>query len=83
MSNELYIVLDESEAIHDKNNYFIIGGYATKDLHQVKSKCKKIEEKIRNNYTKYYDNIKEIKGNNIKPKDISRYFGYIFKKRDP
>lgn len=47
-----YIVLDESGAMHLKNErFFVIGGFITNDLHKVKSVHKRIEKivKIRKN----------------------------------
>lgn len=43
-----YIVLDESGAMHLKNErYFIIGGFMTQELHKVKSLHKRIEKRIK------------------------------------
>lgn len=43
-----YIVLDESGAMHLKNErYFIIGGFITKELHRVTSIHKRIEKEIK------------------------------------
>lgn len=43
-----YIVLDESGAMHLKNErYFIIGGFITRELHKVTSFHKQIEEEIK------------------------------------
>ncbi|MBE6161395.1 MAG: DUF3800 domain-containing protein [Firmicutes bacterium] len=43
-----YIVLDESGAMHLKNErYFVIAGFITKELHKVTSKHKKIEAEIK------------------------------------
>ena len=47
-----YIVLDESGAMHLKNErFFVIGGFITKDLHKIKSCHKKAERivKLRKN----------------------------------
>lgn len=49
-----YIVLDESGAMHLKNQrYFVIAGFLTTELHKVKSSHKKIEKEI-----KYFKKIK-------------------------
>ena len=43
-----YIVLDESGAMHLKNErYFVIAGFVTKELHKVTSSHKKIEADIK------------------------------------
>lgn len=43
-----YIVLDESGAMHLKNErYFVIGGFMTRELHKVTSTHKKIEEIVK------------------------------------
>ena len=43
-----YIVLDESGAMHLKNErFFVIAGFVTKELHKVKSVHKKVEELVK------------------------------------
>lgn len=43
-----YIVLDESGAMHLKNErYFIVAGFITKELHKVKSCHKRIEKEVK------------------------------------
>lgn len=43
-----YIVLDESGAMHLKNErYFVIAGFITRELHKVTSSHKKIEETVK------------------------------------
>ncbi len=43
-----YIVLDESGAMHLKNErYFVIAGFITKELHKVTSSHKRIEEIVK------------------------------------
>ena len=43
-----YIVLDESGAMHLKNErYFVIAGFLTRELHKVTSAHKRIEEIVK------------------------------------
>lgn len=43
-----YIVLDESGAMHLKNErYFVIAGFITRELHKVTSSHKRIEEIVK------------------------------------
>ena len=43
-----YIVLDESGAMHMKNErYFVIAGFMTRELHKVTSIHKKVEEFVK------------------------------------
>ena len=43
-----YIVLDESGAMHLKNErYFVIAGFMTRELHKVTSAHKRIEEIVK------------------------------------
>ena len=44
-----YIVLDESGAMHHKDErYFVIAGFLTRELHKVTSAHKRIEEIVKN-----------------------------------
>ena len=57
-----YIVLDESGAMHLKNErYFVIAGFITRELHKVTSAHKKTEEIV-----KKRKNISIKKKNRIK-----------------
>jgi len=48
ISIKTYIVLDESGAMHLKNErYFVIAGYITRELHKITSTHKKIEEIVK------------------------------------
>lgn len=43
-----YIILDESGAMHLKNErYFVIAGFVTRELHRVTSSHKQIEEYVK------------------------------------
>lgn len=43
-----YIVLDESGAMHLKNErYFVITGFITRELHKVTSSHKRVEEIVK------------------------------------
>lgn len=62
MNDITYIVIDESGAIHQKDNrYFIIGGYITKQIYSIKSLHKKIEKDLKEQYPKL-SKLKELKG---------------------
>lgn len=68
MRDVIYIVIDESGAMHQKeNNYFIIAGFITKQIYSIKSRHKKIERCLRDKY-KFLSKYKELKGSNLKPK---------------
>lgn len=62
MKDTIYIVLDESGAMHQKNNnYFIIAGFITRQIYSIKSAYKKIEKEMRNKYS-HLAKYNELKG---------------------
>lgn len=78
MKNITYIVIDESGAIHQKENeYFIIAGYITKQIYKVKSVHKKVENELRksdNSLVKY----KELKGCFLNACQKSKFLNELF-----
>lgn len=66
MEKLTYIVIDESGAMHQKeNDYFIIAGFLTKQIYSIKSLHKKIEKEIREKYA-YLKMYNELKGSFLK-----------------
>ena len=61
-----YIVLDESGAMHLKNErYFVIAGFITRELHKVTSSHKRIEEIVKQRKSSAYQSIIEELNNYI------------------
>lgn len=76
-SKEIYVVLDETSALHLKDNdYFIIGGYIVEDIDNLKYKCKSIEKKLRKNHP-YISKMKEIKGTTLKYEHLIEYVDFV------
>jgi len=62
MKKQIYIVIDESGATHQKNDdYFVIAGYITNQIYSVKSAHKRIEKQLKENYL-YLNKYQELKG---------------------
>ena len=67
MEKITYIVIDESGAMHQKeNDYFVIAGFLTKQIYSIKSVHKRIEKEIREKYA-YLKKYNELKGAFLKP----------------
>ena len=63
-----YIVLDESGAMHLKNErFFVIAGFVTKELHKVKSVHKKVEELVKEKKNIPINQKVELKSSKIIP----------------
>ncbi len=78
MKNIVYIVIDESGAIHQKeNDYFVIAGYITKQIYSVKSVHKKIEKFIKQEYP-YLSKYKELKGCYLKSYQKIEFLNNLF-----
>ena len=66
MEKMTYIVIDESGAMHQKeNDYFVIAGFITKQIYSIKSRHKKVEKEMREKYS-YLNRYDELKGSRIK-----------------
>ena len=62
MEKMTYIVIDESGAMHQKeNDYFVIAGFITKQIYSIKSRHKKVEKEMREKYS-YLNRYSELKG---------------------
>ena len=74
-----YIVLDESGAMHMKDErYFVIGGYITNELHKVKSVHKKIERKIKEIKNIPIDKKVEFKSSRINTNQQALFLNELF-----
>jgi len=76
MNEELktYIVLDESGAMHLKNErYFVIAGYITQENHKITSMHKKIEKEIKQNRGIPLDQKIELKSSNTSPTEQAKF----------
>lgn len=78
MKDITYIVIDESGAIHqEKNNYFIIAGYITRQIYSVKSTHKKIEKELKQEYS-YLNKYSELKGCYLKAQQKAYFLNALF-----
>lgn len=79
MKNITYVVIDESGATHQKeNDYFIIGGYITKQIYKVKSVHKKIERELKEEFPRL-KKLDELKGCYLKSQQKARFLNELFK----
>ena len=79
MKKVTYIVLDESGALHQKDNdYFIIGGYITKQIYSVRSVHKKIEKNLKEKYPRL-KKYTELKGCKIKSHQKAKFLNNLLK----
>ncbi len=79
MKNKTYIVIDESGAIHQKNNnFFVIAGYITQRIYSVKSCHKKLEKHIKDKYPKT-NKYEELKACYLKPTQKAEFLNELFK----
>lgn len=77
---QCYLVLDESGAMHLKNErYFIIGGYLTTNINKVKSCHKKIEKEVLTIKKIGFHNHRELKSSNITPKQQATFINDLLK----
>ena len=78
MKDIVYIVIDESGAIHQtENNYFVIAGYITKQIYSVKSIHKKTEKILKEKYS-YLSKYKELKGCYLKSYQKADFLNSLF-----
>lgn len=78
MNNQIYIVIDESGATHQKeNDYFVIAGYITKQIYKVKSTHKKVERLLRTKYPNL-NKYSELKGCYLKGYHKVEFLNEIF-----
>ena len=78
MKKITYIVIDESGAVHQKeNDYFVIGGYITQQIYSVKSIHKKVEKVIKEKYS-YLSKHKELKGCYLKSYQKAEFLNNLF-----
>lgn len=77
MKDITYIVIDESGAIHQKeNDYFIIAGYITKQIYSIKSTHKKMEKQLKETYP-YLKKYQELKGCYLKSSQKSIFLNEL------
>lgn len=79
MRDITYIVIDESGATHQKeNDYFVIAGYITKQIYTVKSVHKKVEKRLKQEFS-YLVKYKELKGCYLNAYQKSIFLNELFK----
>ena len=75
-----YIVLDESGAMHLKNErYFVIAGFITKELHKVNSIHKKIERVVKERKKIPIDKKIELKSSKINASQQALFLNELYK----
>lgn len=78
-----YIVLDESGAMHLKNErYFVIGGFITRELHKVKSAHKRIEMVVKERKNIPLDSIIELKSSRINDSQQALFLNELYSLSD-
>ena len=78
-----YIVLDESGAMHLKNErYFVIAGFITRELHKVTSAHKKTEEIVKKRKNISIKKKIELKSSNINDSQQSLFLNKLFSLSD-
>lgn len=76
-SKTIYLIIDELSGMHLKNErYFGIGGYLINDINYIRSKCKKIEQKLKLENS-YINKLDEIKGYKLLYKHSVEYISYV------
>ena len=78
VKNITYIVIDESGATHqERNDYFVIAGYITKQIYSVKSTHKKIEKELKEKYS-YLNKYVELKGCYLNASQKAEFLNGLF-----